>query len=124
MTTWKEAKRQLHEENPELKREYGRLGPRFAAISALIAARNEAHLSQSELARRMSVPPGTISRFESAQHSPRLDTLVQYAEALGYEFRLQLVPGHVVTPARGARRRSGRRTAAGTSASSTRGRKS
>ncbi len=111
MTTWKEAKQKLHEENPELKREYERLGPRFAAVSALIAARNEANLSQSELARRMSVPPGTISRFESAQHSPRLDTLVQYAEALGYEFRLQLVPGRAAARTRGERRRKGDRRA-------------
>jgi transcriptional regulator with XRE-family HTH domain len=58
----------------------------------------------------MSVPPGTISRFESAQHSPRLDTLVQYAEALGYEFRLQLVRGgtSASTEAQRRERRTGK----------------
>ena len=102
MTRWTDAKKKLHAENPELRREYERLGPRFDAISALIAARAGSNISQSELARRMRVQPGTISRFESAQHSPRLDTLVEYAKALGYEFRMQLVRARSTPTARKA----------------------
>ena len=90
MTTWREARRKLHADNPDLKREYDRLGPRFETLSKLIDARERMRISQSELARRMDVPPNVVSRFESAQHSPRLDTIIAYAQALGYDFTVSL----------------------------------
>ncbi len=91
MTTWREARARLHAENPALKAEYDRLGPRFEALSKLIDAREQLNVSQSELARRMDVRPNVVSRLESAQHSPRLDTLIAYAQALGLRFRFDLV---------------------------------
>ena len=87
MTTWREAREKLHADNPRLKEEYDRLGPRFETLAKLIDARERMKISQSELARRMDVPPNVVSRFESAQHSPRLDTIIAYAHALGYEFK-------------------------------------
>lgn len=90
MTTWREARQRLLAENPRLKAEYDRLGPRFETLAKLIDARERLHISQSELARRMDVPANVVSRFESAQHSPRLDTIIAYANALGYEFRAEL----------------------------------
>ena len=91
MTSWQTVRDKLLAEDPRLREEYDKLGPRFAAISALIDAREAENISQSELARRMNVRPNVVSRLESAQHSPLLDTLSQYAAALGYEFRLSLV---------------------------------
>jgi transcriptional regulator with XRE-family HTH domain len=90
MTTWREARAKLHAGNPLLKDEYDRLGPRFETLSKLIDARERLKISQSELARRMDVQPNVVSRFESAQHSPRLDTIIAYAHALGYEFKVAL----------------------------------
>jgi|GEM_PF-3551362 len=90
MTTWREARAKLHAGNPLLKDEYDRLGPRFETLSKLIDARERMKVSQSELARRMDVAPNVVSRFESAQHSPRLDTIIAYAQALGYEFKVAL----------------------------------
>ena len=90
MTTWREAREKLHAGNPQLKDEYDRLSPRFETLAKLIDARERMHISQSELARRMDVPPNVVSRFESAQHSPRLDTIIAYAHALGYEFKAEL----------------------------------
>ena len=90
MTTWREARQRLLAENPRLKEEYDRLGPRFETLAKLIDARERLHISQSELARRMDVPANVVSRFESAQHSPRLDTIIAYANALGYEFKAEL----------------------------------
>ena len=74
------------EADPALRAEYESLEPRFRAISALIRARGE--VSQSELARRMRVSPGVISRLESAQHDPRLGTLASAARALGYDLEI------------------------------------
>lgn len=90
MTTWRAAKEKLHAENLQLKDEYERLGPRFAALSKLIDARERMKISQSEVARRMDVPPNVVSRLESAQHSPRLDTMIAYAKALGLELDIAL----------------------------------
>ena len=74
------------EADPALREEFERLEPRFRAISALIKARGD--VSQSELARRMQVSPGVISRLESAQHDPRLGTLTSAARALGYDLEI------------------------------------
>lgn len=109
MTTWPDAREKLHKAHPRLKEEYDRLGPRFAALSKLIDARERLKVSQSELARRMDVPANVVSRLESAQHSPRLDTLVDYANALGYEFNVSLRKRAPV----GAETRGRRRTAEG-----------
>lgn len=75
--------------DPELREEYERLGARFAAISELIRARERQGISQSELGRRMSVSPGVVNRLESAQHSPRLDTLADAARALGCDLEVK-----------------------------------
>ena len=90
MTSWSTAKRRLHSTNPKLRDEYERLGPRFEIINALIAGREKQGLTQSEVAARMGVRPHVVSRLESALHSPRLETLVAYAAALGLELKLGL----------------------------------
>lgn len=71
--------------NPEVQAEYDRLGPRYAAIDALIAARQRSGVTQTELARRMGVRQPVVARLESGENSPKIDTLAEAAEALGYE---------------------------------------
>jgi transcriptional regulator with XRE-family HTH domain len=81
----------MMERDPELKAEYERLGPRYEAISALIGARKRAKVSQGELAERMGVSQAVVSRLESAEHSPRLDTLAEAARAMGYRVEVRFV---------------------------------
>ena len=78
---------QYMERDPALRAEYERLEPRFNAISALVKARGK--VSQSELARRMQVSPGVVNRLESGEHDPRLGTLSQAAQALGYDLEVR-----------------------------------
>lgn len=108
MASWRKFRDTMLAGNPSLKAEYDRLGPRYAAISALIRARNSAKVSQSELARRMKVRQNTVSRLESGEHSPRIDTLAAAAEALGYDLRVTFVK-----PRAESRTASRRRTASG-----------
>lgn len=63
----------------------------FAFKRALVEARNEAGLSQTDLARRMDVNRSTISRFEKIDSDPRLSEIVEYAMHVGrvVEMRLQ-----------------------------------
>jgi transcriptional regulator with XRE-family HTH domain len=72
-------------DDPELQEEYDKLGPRFAAISALITARERCGLTRAALAARMGVAPSAITRLESAAHSPRIDTLAEAAGVMGYD---------------------------------------
>lgn len=73
---------ELRSDHTELQAEYDRLGPRFAVISALVRARKRAGLTQAQLAERMGRSQSVIARLESAEHSPRLDTLLEAAQAL------------------------------------------
>lgn len=82
--------RALRARNPELQAEYDRLGPRYELIGKLIAARKQAGLNQSELARRMGRSQAVVSRLESAEHSPRLDTLLEYVEACGHRIEFKV----------------------------------
>jgi len=88
----KDALREFREAHPEVQEEYDRLGPRFAAISALIDARQEAGLTQRELAERIGVSQAVIARFESGENSPRVDTLARVADALDYDVEVKFTP--------------------------------
>jgi transcriptional regulator with XRE-family HTH domain len=61
-------------------------------IEELIRARNEANLSQAELARRLGTTQSAIARLEGGSISPSISTLRRYALATGKRLRFQLVP--------------------------------
>jgi ribosome-binding protein aMBF1 (putative translation factor) len=82
---------EMRANDPELQAEYERLGPRYELISALIGARQRAGLNQGELARRMGRSQAVVSRLESAEHSPRFETLIEYAEACGHRIEFRIV---------------------------------
>lgn len=82
---------EMRARDPKLQAEYERLGPRYKLISALIGARQRAGLTQRELARRMGRSQAVVSRLESAEHSPRIETLLEYAEACGHQIELRIV---------------------------------
>ena len=54
-------------------------------------ARKARNLSQRELAEQIGVTKTVISRLESGEHSPRLETAYDIAEALGYRLDVKLV---------------------------------
>ena len=86
---YKEYRDKRLEGNPRLALEYDKLGPRFKAAVRLVDTRKRLGLTQTELARRMKVHPHVVSRLESAQHSPRLDTLALAAIAMGYDLQVR-----------------------------------
>ena len=78
------------------KKEYDALESEFALFDELIKARNNAGLTQSEVAERMGTKPPAIARLESGggskKHSPSIATLLKYAEAVGCGLEIKLVP--------------------------------
>lgn len=68
--------------DPEFKREYDRLEPRYALIRKLIEARIKKKFTQKELAGRMKTKQSAIARFESGEVNPTFDFAQKLAEAL------------------------------------------
>jgi predicted transcriptional regulator len=64
---------------------------RRALAGALVEARGELGLSQTEVAARMGTSQSAVARLESGDADVRLSTLERYAAALGHQldFRLQ-----------------------------------
>lgn len=70
----------------------------FKVGALLRQAREEAGLTQEELATRLETKKSAISRIENHAGDIRLSTLERYAKALGCRLSLELLP------ARGGRR--------------------
>ena len=83
--------RLLGEGSAELREEYARLRLRRAAMAALVRARMKRKLTQHELAERMGVSQGVVSRLEAGAHSPKLETLELAARAMGFRWEIKLV---------------------------------
>lgn len=79
-------------QDPEVKNEYDRLEPEFE----LLRARLKAGKTQDEVAQLMHTSKSAISRLENgggkSKHAPSIATLRRYAEAIGYDLVIQLVP--------------------------------
>jgi DNA-binding XRE family transcriptional regulator len=76
----------------ETKKAYDNLEPEFA----LLSARLKAGKTQEEVAKLMHTTKSVISRLENGggknKHSPSIDTLRRYANAIGYKLSIKFVP--------------------------------
>ena len=67
----------------------------FAILDEILAARKAAGLTQAQIAKRMGTQTPAIARLERAlatgKHSPSLNTLKRYAQALGKRVEVRLV---------------------------------
>jgi transcriptional regulator with XRE-family HTH domain len=93
----------------EVKAAYEALGPEFELLHQMVKARQEAGLTQAQVAERMGTKPPAVARLEaslsSGKHSPSLATLRKYAEAVAcrleiYLVRDQAAPNHRMQPTR------------------------
>jgi DNA-binding XRE family transcriptional regulator len=72
---------------------YEALELEYQIASQMIKARARAGLTQDAVAQRMGTTKSAISRLEGAgKHAPSLETLRRYAEAVGCELQVKLVP--------------------------------
>lgn len=92
---WHEAIRKKVFSNPESIAAYERTTKEIELSLMLRKAREKSHLSQDEIAERMHTSRTAISRLESsgfsARNSPSINTLLRYAQALGYTVNIKLV---------------------------------
>lgn len=72
---------------------YADLEDEYLLVRELLAARLRAGLTQEQVAHSMGTTKSAVSRLESAgKHSPSITTLTKYAEAVGCDVELRLVP--------------------------------
>ncbi len=72
---------------------YEDLGAEYALVRELLAARSRAGLTQEEVADSMGTTKSAVSRLEAVgKHSPSVMTLKKYAQAVGCEVEIRLVP--------------------------------
>ena len=72
---------------------YEALGPEYEVMALLLKARTKAGLTQDAVAQRMGTTKSAVCRLESAhRHAPSLTTLRKYAQAVGCDLKVTLVP--------------------------------
>ncbi len=89
MSRWEDLEKELLSD-PETKKEYDRLAPRYAVISNLIEARLKRGLTQGELAEKIGTKQSAIARLEGGNVNPSLEFLQKIAQALGSKLIIQV----------------------------------
>ncbi len=87
--TYKNFKNELLKD-PEFKKEYEKIDPRYEAIKQTIEARIKSGLTQKEIADRMGTKQSALARFESGNYNPSLEFLQRLAKALNTTFTLKI----------------------------------
>lgn len=78
--------------NPVARKEYERLQPEFALISALILARKSRNVTQAKLAKMIGTKQSVISRLEIGQANPSVAVLKRIATALDSTLEIRFSP--------------------------------
>lgn len=80
---------------PGVKAAYKEMEPEFSLLRELLRARQNAGLSQAEIAEKMGTKAPAVTRLESSlssgKHSPSIATLKKYAKALGCHLEIKLI---------------------------------
>jgi transcriptional regulator with XRE-family HTH domain len=78
-----------------VKATYDSLEPEFTLLRELLQARQNAGMSQADIAEKMGTKAPAVTRLESSltsgKHSPSISTLKKYAQALGCHLEIKLV---------------------------------
>lgn len=77
--------------SPDFRQEYEALEAEFSIMQALIDARNNAGLTQKELAQKTGIAQGDISRMERGSANPSLRTLERLAEGMNMTLKIEFV---------------------------------
>ncbi len=78
--------------DPDFKKEYETLQPEMDIKRALLDARINAGLTQSELSEKSGISQADISRLEKGTRNPSIALLKRLAEALDSTLRIEFVP--------------------------------
>ncbi len=79
---------------PGVRKIYDELAPAYELRRKLVSLRQNAGLTQEEVAEKLRTNKSNISRLESVNStiSPKLSTIADYADAIGYDIKINFVP--------------------------------
>ena len=92
MKTFRDSLNQRLKDDESFRREYMAIQPEMAIIRALIKARKEQNLTQSDLAMRTGINQGDISRLERGNRNPSLNMLKKLADGLNMSLHIEFTP--------------------------------
>jgi DNA-binding XRE family transcriptional regulator len=79
-------------EDPEFRKEYDAIKPKYDLICALLDARHKRGMTQAEIARRAGTTQSAIARFESGRANPTLEFAARVSRAVGARLTIRLAP--------------------------------
>ena len=88
MDDWKEFREELLQD-PEVREAYDARAVERALARAMIEQRLAKQVTQKELAGKMKMPQGNVSRLESGTLSPTIATLQKAAQALNVPLEIR-----------------------------------
>src|SRR3990170_3839253 len=75
------------------RKAYSDLEEEYTLVREMLSARSKSGLTQEAVAALMGTTKSAVSRLESAgKHAPSLATLKKYAQAVGCDLKIELVP--------------------------------
>ena len=89
MSKWKDLEKELLSD-PETKREFDKLTPRYVVISKLISARLKKGMTQKDVADKIGTKQSAIARFEAGNINPTIGFLEKVASVLGTKLTIHL----------------------------------
>jgi DNA-binding XRE family transcriptional regulator len=78
--------------DPEVVKAYEEHKAEFEVAKALIQARIDAKMTQTEVAQKMHTSQAAIARLESGYHFPSLQTILKYARAVNHSISFEIHP--------------------------------
>ena len=76
--------------DPEFRKGYEALQPKYALIRAILNARIKEGMTQAEIAERTGTTQSSIARFEAGRGNPTLSFMIKIAHALGKRLILEV----------------------------------
>jgi predicted transcriptional regulator len=74
----------------DVRVEYEALAEEFSIAEALIRARSEADMTQTDVAQKMHTSQSYVAKMEGGQISPSIKALQRYAAATGSRLKISL----------------------------------
>lgn len=76
----------------DTRKEYEDCALEYEIAYALILARQEANMTQAEVAKKMNTTQSVIARLEGGKHFPSLQTIHRYSIAVNRAINLHVYP--------------------------------
>lgn len=85
------------------RKAYDDLKEEYLLVREMLSARSKSGLTQEAVAELMGTTKSAVSRLESAgKHAPSITTLKRYADAVGCNLEIKLVPKDCPTSSTGS----------------------